>query len=295
MSVTPLGTPSAQELLSEQVQRLLVQPLQDASVVLSNGPRIFDSASPVRIPKAPTPIDADLAFVGENQQIPEASMSFGEVTLLPSTMESIKVIVRFSSELVRQSVVAIDAAIQNRLVTDVASKIDKAFLSATGDGITTPRGLFAQPGIQTYNVGGGITLDQLLDVWGLALSTNVNMSSLRWLVAPNDFVALRKIKDAQDRYQLQPDPTADGVFRLFGSPVVVTSRIPAGKAALLDFSQVAVARDLAPSVTILRERYADFDQVAIRVVARYDIGLLNPAAFISLDNIGTPSGSGTGD
>lgn len=39
------------ELLQEQVASLLVQPLEAASVVLSSGPRIFDTASPLRIPK----------------------------------------------------------------------------------------------------------------------------------------------------------------------------------------------------------------------------------------------------
>ena len=72
--------------------------------------------------------------------------------------------------------------------------------------------------------------------------------------------------------------TQDGAYRLLGAPVTVTNRIPADLGAgsdetvvvLADFSQIAVARDMAPSVTILRERYADYDQQGIRVVARYD-------------------------
>jgi HK97 family phage major capsid protein len=55
-----------------------------------------------------------------------------------------------------------------------------------------------------------------------------------------------------------------------------------GKAILADISQVAVARDEAPSVTILSERYADYDQIGIRVVVRYDLGLLHPEAVIVL-------------
>jgi hypothetical protein len=38
------------ELLQEQVARLLVQPLEAASVVLASGVRIFDTSSPLRIP-----------------------------------------------------------------------------------------------------------------------------------------------------------------------------------------------------------------------------------------------------
>jgi HK97 family phage major capsid protein len=91
---------------------------------------------------------------------------------------------------------------------------------------------------------------------------------------------------------LQPDITESGQFRLFGAPVIVTARIPfvttTTKAILADFSQIAVARDLAPSVTILKERYAEFDQQAVRVVTRFDAAPLNPQAIVRLDGITYP-------
>lgn len=281
---------TASELTAEQVQRILVQPLEAASTFLASGPRIFDSASPVRIPKmgaATAP-----AWHGENEQISEKDPTFDEVTLLPSTMKSVKVLTRYSNELSRQSVVSLDAAMKARLVSDVAATIDAQFYSASGDGVTMPRGLFSHSGIQTLAVGGALTLDHLLEAWGMALSANVNMAGLRWVLTPGDFVALRKVKDTTEQYLLQPDPTQDGVFRLWGSPVTVTSRVPdttgatpTGRAALVDFSQIAVARDLAPSVKVLDQTFGDFDQQAIRVVARYDAAPLNPKAVVALTGI----------
>jgi len=53
----------------------------------------------------------------------------------------------------------------------------------------------------------------------------------------------------------------------------------------VDFAQVAVARDLAPSVKILTETYGDYDQQAIRVVARYDAAPLNAQAVVALTGI----------
>lgn len=103
---------------------------------------------------------------------------------------------------------------------------------------------------------------------------------------------MRKIKDTSQRYQLQPDPTADGVFRLLRHPVTVTKRIPWVDAAtdttsmiLWDPSQVAVARDLTPSVKILDQTFGDYDQQAIRVVARLDIAPLNPEAVVILRGV----------
>lgn len=56
-------------------------------------------------------------------------------------------------------------------------------------------------------------------------------------------------------------------------------------AALVDFSQIAVARDLAPSVRILVETFGAYDQQAIRVVARYDAAPLNAQAVVVLSGI----------
>ncbi len=284
------STTTAPELNYEQVQRILVQPLETESQFLACGPRIFDSSNQIRIPKMGGPTSPD--WHGENELITDVDATFDEIILLPSTMKSVKVLTKFSNELARQSVIALDAALKARLVRDVAAKLDTQFFSASGDGTTTPKGLFAWTGTQSVAVDGALTLDHLLDAWGKALSANVNMSRLRWVMTPREFTALRKIKDGQNRYQLQPDPTQDGVFRLFGAPVTVTSRVPdttgatpTGRAALLDFSQVAVVRDMAPSVTVLDQTFGDYDQQAIRVVARYDAGTLNPEAVVKLTGI----------
>ncbi|MHA4750852.1 phage major capsid protein, partial [Enterococcus faecium] len=81
--------------------------------------------------------------------------------------------------------------------------------------------LFAYSGIQTVAVGGALNLDHLLSAWGMALAENVNMGSLKWVMQPGDFVALRKVKDTSGKYILNADPSADAVFRLFGAPVIV--------------------------------------------------------------------------
>lgn len=282
------STTTASELTAEQVQSILVRPLEDASQFLAAGPRIFDTdGSPVRIPKlgateAPS-------WHGENELIDEIEQAFDEITLLPSTIKSVKTLTRYSNELARQSVIALDATLRDRLVTGVANKLDHAFIAGTGNAGTEPVGLLNYPGTQKIAVNGTITLDDLLDAWGLALAANVNMASLRWWMRPETFTALRKVKDLDERYQLQPDPTQDGVFRLFGVQVTVTSRIPEvadeTSVILADFSQIAVARDQAPTVKILDQTYGDYDQMAIRVTARYDAAPLNAEAVVILTDV----------
>lgn len=283
-----VSTDTASELTREQVSTILTRPLEARSVFLAAGPRIFDTdGNPVRVPALPQPDPDALEWVGENEPIPEAEPEFDETNLLPSTMQSVKVITRYSNELARQSIVSLDAALRDRLVSDVAAKIDGQLLSDEGDGVTTPRGLFAYEGTQTLAVGGPLTLDDVLAAQGLALGANVEAGRLRLILRPEQYMTLRSATDGMDRYMLQPDATAGAVSSVLGIPVLISPRIPAGNAGLVDFGQIAVARDLAPSVKILTERYADYDQQAIRVVARYDAAPLNPAAVIQLTGIGS--------
>ncbi|MFX0539546.1 phage major capsid protein [Ornithinimicrobium sp. Y1847] len=284
------GSVATTELTAEQVLTTLIQPLEAASQFLAAGPRIIDTAGPVRIPKmggATSP-----SWHGENEQITEVDPTFDELHLLPSTMESIKTLTRYSNELARQSVVALDAAIKQRLVKDVADTMDAQLFSAGGDGITRPRGLFAYAGTQTVAVDGALTLDHLLDAQGLAMAANVNLERTKWVLTSREFINLRKVKDADGRYLIEPDVHVAGQYRLFGVPVLVTNRVPdttgaspTGRAALVDFSQVVVARDVAPSVKVLDQTFAAHDQQGIRVVYRLDAAPANPEAIIKLTGI----------
>ncbi|MFS0898928.1 phage major capsid protein [Mycolicibacterium litorale] len=285
-----VSTATATELTQEQVAKILVKPLEAEAKFLAAGPRIFDTASPLRIPKLGGP--TVVTWVGENEQIPEVNPDFDEIELLPSTMKSLKTLTRYSNELARQSVVALDAALKDRLVTDVAAKLDSQLFSASGDGVTTPQGLFAWAGTQTLAVGGELALDDLHDAEALALGANVDPAAMRWVMTSRELIALRKIKATDGKYIVEPDVTAGSGYTLLGHPVIVSNRVPdttggtpTGRAALVDFSKVAVARDLAPSVKILDQTYGDFDQMAIRVVARYDAKPLNPEAVVKLTGI----------
>ena len=123
-------TGSNTTLLQSQVADLLVKPLEQSSTFLAAGPRIFDTASQLRIPRIVNGVTA--GFVAEGAQITDGDVAFDEVTLVPSTLKSLKVLVKFSNELVRQSVIGLDAVLRQRLITDVANALDKALWDGDG-------------------------------------------------------------------------------------------------------------------------------------------------------------------
>lgn len=270
------STTNASELIQEQVASLLVEPLEAASVVLESGPRIFDSSEPLRIPTLVSGFAP--GFVAENALIPDTDADFGEIKLMPSERTSIKALTKFSNELLRQSMVALDQVLKTRLVNDVAAALDTALLSGDGAGASIT-GLINQPGTQQAVLDTTDT-DGFLDA--LALASAAEVAPNRWFLSGTDFFAVRKLKDADGRYILQEDVTQGARYGLFGVPVTVTNKLSTGKAVLANMAEVAVVRDLAPSVTLLSERWAEYDQQGIRVVTRYDLGLLRPEGVIVL-------------
>lgn len=271
-----LDTTSGAPLIREQVANILVEPLEAASVILASGPKIFDSSEPLRIPKLTG--STDPSWVAENGLIPDSDVTFGEINLMPSDRKSIKALTKFSNEMARQSTIGLDAVLKARIVKDVATKLDTALL--TGDGtLSTVTGLINQAGVQT-GVLNAADADSFLDALALAAAAEVTPN--RWFMSGADFFTVRKLKDVNGKYLLESDITAGTTYRLFGIPVTVTNKLAVGKAVLADMAQVAVVRDIDPSVTVLSERYAEYDQQAIRVVTRYDLGLMNPEAVVVL-------------
>src|SRR5690625_7992649 len=112
-----LNTADATELTREQVANILTKPLEQASVFLAAGPRVFDTTGPLRVPGLPGAGDpADLEWVGESELIPEWAADFSEVQLVPSTMKSVKVLTRSSNELARQSIVSLEQTLHDRQI-----------------------------------------------------------------------------------------------------------------------------------------------------------------------------------
>lgn len=273
-------------LIQSQVANLLVQPLEQQSTFLAAGPVVLDSSSPVRVPRIVNGVTA--GFVAEGAQISDGDVAFDEVTLLPSTLKGLKVLVKLSNELIRTSVVGLESVLRTRLVTDVANALDAALWDGTGTS-NTIKGILRQTGIAT----GTLDLDDpdsLID--GLATAQGNHVTPTHWVMTSASFAALRKLKvgTGDARYLFDPATIQNGTeLRLLGLPVILTDFIPntgtaPGKArvGLVDMSKVVVARDVNAEVKILDQTWGDYDSIGIRVVSRWDTALLQSEAVTLL-------------
>lgn len=262
---------AANSLIVPQISDMLVEPLAAASVVLNSGVTNFQSSEPLRIPTLTG--DMSGAWVGENEEIPESdNPTFGEIELMPTSRKSIKTIVRVSNELVRMARTGVSGVLQRRIVTDVRDQLDDALLD--GDGLDNSiTGIVNQPGVTTGTLDASdpdSILDAIADLAAKEITAN------RIILSGADFATIRKLKDGNGRGLLVSDLSAGAAYSLHGVPVSVTNKLAAGTAIVADMSNVAVVRDEDARVTLDASRYLEWDQIAIRVVTRYDLGLIRP-------------------
>jgi len=263
--------------IQSEIQSILVQPLEAASIVLAAGPKVIDSAAPIRIPVI-SGGPSGVGYVAEGEAIPLGDITTTQITAMPTTLAGVKDIVKVTEELIRASTVEVSQVFQQRVALVVASKVDTELL--LGDGTTGHvRGLFNTTGAATSELD--VTdIDSLLTAIDVAYANEIKPT--HWFVNGSDFIKLRKLKDTTGRYLIESDVTQDVTYRLHGVPVIASNKVPAGKALLVDMGQVIVVRDIAPSIQILTELYAGTGEVGIKVQARYDLTVTHPQAVTVL-------------
>lgn len=265
-------------LTGVDVARTLIVPMTQASRFLAESPTIIDSSRPVSLPRLAGADEP--AWVAEGEQIPEVDLQFDSVNLAPK--RGIKSISRITNEALRASVIGLSEAVSLRLVTDNSTVLDRSLFTGDGTGGSVI-GLTNQPGTLVGPTLDLTDADAFFDALAVWESADADTTRGRWFLNPMDWVSLRKAKaSGTGMYLIQADPTLAGRRTIDGLPVVVTSRIPQGTCLLVDMSRVVVLRDLAARVDLLVERYAEYDETGVRVVSRWDLGLLDPRAVMMM-------------
>ena len=282
-------------LTQEELLQLLYMPLAQVNVFLASGVPVRDApqATPLKVPKL-TEYSAS-NYYAEGETIADSDAEFDYLTLLPPTLMSIKTWLPLSSEVIRNSPLALESNMRDQLVFSVSRKLEIEFFKGAG----TPRvdapyagnhgmtGVLNWAGTQkTDMAGANPTLDDFAMMIGdveAALAT-----PRRFFMSPRMLTYLRTQKDEYGRYQLQPNPQAEAGMVLFGIPVSTTIHLDNGDGTsavvLMDTEQVIVARDLSPESRIFDQTLAKSDEIALRVVTRMDVGSIWPQGISIMTN-----------
>lgn len=179
-----------------------------------------------------------------------------------------------------------DIDIVNFVIGEMASKIasflEKELLVGTSS--------YAEGALSTTtNVNAGsasaISADNLIDVQ--AKIPTAYQANACWTMNPATFTAIRKMKDGEGRYMLQPDFAGATPYRLLGKPVYLSDNMPtigSGEKAVLygDYSGLGVNFRENVAIQILREKYATQHAIGIVSWFEFDSGVINPQKLATL-------------
>lgn len=150
----------------------------------------------------------------------------------------------------------------------IAEFIEGELLNGTAN---KAQGVLSTTNTVTTASAAAITADELISTQA-AIKQAYQVNAC-WIMHPDTFTSLRKLKDANNRYLLQDDFTGEFPYRLLGKPVFVSDNMPkmeAGKKAVLygDLSGLSVNMRENVQIQVLMEKYAT--QHAIGIVAWFE-------------------------
>lgn len=159
--------------------------------------------------------------------------------------------------------------IVNYMAEEIAAFMEGELLNGT---TSKMEGALSTTNEKTAAAAAAITADELIDLQ--AQVKQAFQAEACWIMHPETFTAVKKLKDGQNRYLLQDDFSGEFPYRLLGKPVFVSDNMPkiaTGAKAVLygDMSGLSVKIAEQLEIEVLREKYAT--QHAIGVVAWMEV------------------------
>jgi len=205
----------------------------------------FDGNSSIVIPRQTAGVTG--GWVAEAGGIKVNKLALDQVTLAPVKNG---VIVPVTNELIARSDPSALSLVRDDLLKGIATTIDTKFVSsdAASAGVSPA-------GIQTYDgtptVSAGDTLDNvttdLKTLTSALMAINMPMQAPVWLLHPTRVNSLRFMRDGAGQYAFR-DEVNNGM--LAGYPIIESTTITSTVVILVDASQVILATDLAPELSI---------------------------------------------
>ena len=166
------------------------------------------------------------------------------------------VLTKVSKSLVNNSQFDIVNFVINDMAENIARWLENELLNGT---VSKIRGLADATNTVTGSAATYVTADDLIDLQDSV--KDAFQANCVWIMSPSTRNAIRKLKDNEGRYYLNPDMTAKWGYSLLGKPVYVSDNmdsIGASKKSIFygDFSGLALKFSEELDIEVLREKFA---------------------------------------
>ncbi len=232
--------------------------------------QVYNVAGELRLPKyeadGTAPIAA--AYADEFTELAEKTASFSTIDL---SNQIVGLLVKISKSLINRADFDVRGFIVNEIAKKIAEFLEKEMLTGSQSGKI--QGAINTKNVVTTAAPTKITTDEIIDLQ-MKLPT-VYQKNAVFVMHRDVLKEVRKLKDGQGNYILQPDFRAAFGWTILGRPVYLSdnmdSQVATGKNVILyaDFSGYAVKITKNVEIQFLQEKYAT--QYALGIVSYVEL------------------------
>lgn len=249
-------------IIPTTIANRIIKAVKDRCPILA-GATVYNVKGKLKVPvwgKANTTHDIAVGYQTEFTEITADSGKFTSVDLDGYLAGALTLIGRSVENNGSFSVVDF---IVSQMAEEIASFLEKELLNGTSGKAT---GALSTTTSVTAAAAAAITADELIDLQ--AKVKQVYQNGACWTMHPDTFTAIKKLKDANNRYLLQDDVTGEFPYRLLGKPVYLSDNMPvmaaSAKAVLYgNYSGLSVNMRENISIEVLREKYSTMHALGV--------------------------------
>ena len=254
-------------IVPTSIANKIIKKVKDISPILSRA-TVYYRTGELKVPVygASSGHDVKVAYSDDFTELTADAGKFTSVDLKGYLVGALTLIGR---KLKTNAMFNVTDFIVNYMAEEIAAFLEGELLNGT---TSKMEGALSTTNEKTAAAAAAITADELIDLQ--AKVKQAFQSDACWIMHPETFTAVKKLKDGQNRYLLQDDFTGEFPYRLLGKPVFVSDNMPkiaTGAKTVLygDMSGLSVKIAEQLEIEVLREKYAT--QHAIGVVAWMEV------------------------
>ena len=254
-------------IVPTSIANKIIKKVKDISPILSRA-TVYYMTGELKVPVygASSGHDVKVAYSDDFTELTADAGKFTSVDLKGYLVGALTLIGR---KLKTNAMFNVTDFIVNYMAEEIAAFLEGELLNGTTSKL---EGALSTTNEKTAAAAAAITADELIDLQ--AKVKQAFQSDACWIMHPETFTAVKKLKDGQNRYLLQDDFTGEFPYRLLGKPVFVSDNMPkiaTGAKTVLygDMSGLSVKIAEQLEIEVLREKYAT--QHAIGVVAWMEV------------------------
>lgn len=268
-------TSNLRAISPDQIEQLVVQPVEAASVAIQAATVVTTEATRTKIPRVTS--DPSASWVAEGDEIGTSDPTVDDITVTPEKLAGLVVI---SNEAAGDTSPAAAGMIGDGLARDIARKLDAAFFGSSPVGSVQPAGLEDLAGVTEVDAG---TAWADLDPFAAALSNSEGhgVPVNAFIANPADALVLAQLKESASsiRPLLGADATMATRRVIQGVPLLVSSAVTAGTVWGIPKVRAVVVRRTDVDLDVDTSAYFTSYRTAIRAIMRVGFGFTDPATI----------------